>query len=58
MRVVALVLGVVAVLAACSHRLMSTHGADPVIVLLSLGCLVFRWAASINSDSAAVSSSV
>lgn len=33
-RVAALVLGVVAVLAACARRLMSTHGVDPVIVLL------------------------
>lgn len=39
LRVVALVLGVVAVLAACSHRLMSTRGADPVIVLLVVGLL-------------------
>ncbi len=39
LRVVALVLGVAAVLAACSHRLMSTHGADPVIGLLVIGLL-------------------
>ncbi|OBI39794.1 hypothetical protein A5708_03130 [Mycobacterium colombiense] len=39
LRVIALVLGVVAVLAACSHRLMSTRGADPVIVLLVVGLL-------------------
>ncbi|RAV13411.1 EamA family transporter [Mycobacterium colombiense] len=39
MRAVALVLGVVAVLAACSRRLMSTHGVDPVIVLLVVGLL-------------------
>lgn len=39
LRAVALVLGVVAVLAACSRRLMSTHGADPVIVLLVVGLL-------------------
>ncbi|WP_231998341.1 DMT family transporter [Mycobacterium sp. 1245499.0] len=39
LRVVALALGVVAVLAACSRRLMSTHGVDPVIVLLVVGLL-------------------
>lgn len=39
LRVIALVLGVIAVLAACSHRLMSTRGADPVIVLLVVGLL-------------------
>jgi drug/metabolite transporter (DMT)-like permease len=38
-RVAALVLGTVAVLAACSKRLMSTHGADPVIVLLIIALL-------------------
>lgn len=38
-RVIALGLGVVAVLAACSKRLMSTHGADPVIVLLVVALL-------------------
>ncbi|WP_156689585.1 DMT family transporter [Mycobacterium sp. Marseille-P9652] len=36
-RSAALVLGVVAVLAACAKRLMSTHGADPVLLLLVLG---------------------
>lgn len=36
-RVAALALGVVAVLAACARRLMSTHGVDPVIVLLVVG---------------------
>lgn len=39
LRAVALVLGVGAVLAACSRRLLSTHGADPVILLLVLGLL-------------------
>ncbi|OBB98644.1 hypothetical protein A5782_23920 [Mycobacterium sp. 852002-40037_SCH5390672] len=39
LRAVALVLGVVAVLAACSRRLLSTHGADPVIVLLVIALL-------------------
>ncbi|KBZ69541.1 hypothetical protein K875_00259 [Mycobacterium [tuberculosis] TKK-01-0051] len=39
LRVIALVFGVVAVLAACSHRLLSTRGADPVIVLLVVGLL-------------------
>jgi drug/metabolite transporter (DMT)-like permease len=38
-RVVALVLGVVAVLAACATRLMSTHGVDPVMVLLVVALL-------------------
>jgi drug/metabolite transporter (DMT)-like permease len=38
-RVVALVLGVVAVLAACASRLMNTHGVDPVIVLLVVALL-------------------
>jgi drug/metabolite transporter (DMT)-like permease len=33
-RIVALVLGMVAVLAACASRLMATHGVDPVVVLL------------------------
>ncbi len=39
LRAVALVLGVVAVLAACSRRLMTTQGADPVILLLVVGLL-------------------
>ncbi len=38
-RSAALVLGVVAVLAACARRLMSTHGADPVLLLLVVGLL-------------------
>jgi drug/metabolite transporter (DMT)-like permease len=38
-RVAALVLGVVAVLAACARRLMSTHGIDPVIALLVVALL-------------------
>lgn len=38
-RVIALVLGVIAVLAACATRLMSTHGIDPVIVLLMVSLL-------------------
>ena len=38
-RVAALVLGVVAVLAACARRLMSTHGIDPVIALLAVALL-------------------
>jgi len=38
-RVTALALGVVAVLAACAKRLMSTHGVDPVILLLVLALL-------------------
>jgi drug/metabolite transporter (DMT)-like permease len=38
-RAVALVLGVVAVLAACATRLMNTHGVDPVIVLLMIALL-------------------
>jgi drug/metabolite transporter (DMT)-like permease len=38
-RVTALVLGVIAVLAACAQRLMGTHGIDPVIVLLVVGLL-------------------
>ncbi len=38
-RLAALVLGVVAVLAACARRLMSTHGLDPVIVLLVVALL-------------------
>ncbi len=38
-RVAALVLGVVAVLAACAKRLMSTHGIDPVIALLVVALL-------------------
>lgn len=39
LRVVALVLGVVAVLAACARRLMGMHGVDPVMLLLLLGLL-------------------
>lgn len=39
LRVAALVLGVVAVLAACARRLLGTHGIDPVIVLLVVGLL-------------------
>jgi drug/metabolite transporter (DMT)-like permease len=38
-RIAALVLGVVAVLAACARRLMSTHGIDPVIALLAVALL-------------------
>jgi drug/metabolite transporter (DMT)-like permease len=38
-RVAALVLGVIAVLAACAGRLMGTHGVDPVIVLLVVALL-------------------
>ncbi|MCV7352688.1 DMT family transporter [Mycobacterium parmense] len=38
-RVVALVLGVVAVLSACAVRLVSTHGVDPVILLLVVALL-------------------
>nr|WP_193393848.1 DMT family transporter [Mycobacterium kyorinense] len=38
-RVAALVLGVVAVLAACAKRLVSIHGVDPVIVLLLVALL-------------------
>ncbi|WP_414687867.1 DMT family transporter [Mycobacterium sp.] len=38
-RVVALGLGVVAVLAACARRLVATHGVDPVIVLLVIALL-------------------
>jgi drug/metabolite transporter (DMT)-like permease len=38
-RVTALVLGVIAVLAACAQRLIGTHGIDPVIVLLVVGLL-------------------
>ena len=38
-RVAALALGVVAVLAACARRLMSTHGIDPVIALLAVALL-------------------
>lgn len=38
-RVAALVLGVVAVLAACATRLASTHGVDPVIALLAVALL-------------------
>ncbi|BBX64296.1 membrane protein [Mycobacterium saskatchewanense] len=39
LRVAALILGVIAVLAACARRLMSTHGFDPVIALLVVGLL-------------------
>lgn len=39
LRVGALVLGVVAVLAACSSRLLGTRGADPVLALLVVGLL-------------------
>ena len=38
-RVAALVLSVVAVLAACAKRLMSTHGIDPVIALIVVALL-------------------
>src|ERR1700742_4827770 len=38
-RLVALALGVTAVFAACAKRLMSTHGIDPVIVLLVVALL-------------------
>jgi drug/metabolite transporter (DMT)-like permease len=38
-RVMALVLGVIAVFAACARRLMSAHGVDPVIALLVIGLL-------------------
>ncbi len=38
-RMAALALGVVAVLAACARRLMSTHGIDPVIALLAVALL-------------------
>ena len=38
-RIAALALGVVAVLAACARRLMSTHGIDPVIALLAVALL-------------------
>ena len=38
-RVLALALGVVAVLAACAKRLLSTHGVDPVIALLVVALL-------------------
>jgi len=38
-RLAALVLGVVAVFAACAKRLMSTHGVDPVMVLLVVALL-------------------
>ncbi|OBI87806.1 DMT family transporter [Mycobacterium sp. 1245805.9] len=38
-RVLALALGVIAVLAACAKRLMSTHGVDPVIALLVVALL-------------------
>ncbi|MGZ4527220.1 MAG: DMT family transporter [Mycobacterium sp.] len=38
-RVAALALGIVAVLAACAKRLTSTHGVDPVIVLLVVALL-------------------
>jgi drug/metabolite transporter (DMT)-like permease len=39
LRVAALALGVVAVLAACARRLMGTHGVDPVLALLAVGLL-------------------
>jgi drug/metabolite transporter (DMT)-like permease len=39
LRVGALVLGVVAVLAACARRLIGTHGVDPVLALLAVGLL-------------------
>lgn len=39
LRVVALVLGVIAVLAACARRLMGMHGVDPVMLLLVVGLL-------------------
>lgn len=39
LRIAALVLGVVAVLAACAKRLMGTHGIDPVIALLVVALL-------------------
>lgn len=38
-RLVALALGVAAVLAACAQRLMTTHGVDPVFVLLVVALL-------------------
>jgi drug/metabolite transporter (DMT)-like permease len=38
-RIVALMLGVVAVLAACATRLVATHGVDPAIVLLVVALL-------------------
>jgi len=38
-RVVALLLGMIAVLSACASRLMATHGVDPVIVLLVIALL-------------------
>jgi drug/metabolite transporter (DMT)-like permease len=38
-RLAALALGVVAVFAACAKRLMSTHGVDPVMVLLVVALL-------------------
>jgi drug/metabolite transporter (DMT)-like permease len=38
-RIVALLLGVVAVLAACASRLIATHGVDPVVVLLVIALL-------------------
>lgn len=38
-RMVALLLGVLAVLAACAKRLATTHGVDPVIVLLGVALL-------------------
>ncbi|SOX51660.1 EamA family transporter [Mycobacterium ahvazicum] len=39
LRIVALVLGVAAVLAACARRLMGMHGVDPVMLLLLVGLL-------------------
>ncbi|KUI26941.1 DMT family transporter [Mycobacterium sp. GA-2829] len=38
-RIVALVLGVAAVLAACASRLMAEHGVDPVVLLLLVALL-------------------
>jgi drug/metabolite transporter (DMT)-like permease len=39
LRIAALVLGVIAVLAACASRLLGTHGVDPVLALLVVGLL-------------------
>ncbi|MEZ0351449.1 DMT family transporter [Mycobacterium sp. pR1184] len=39
LRIVALILGVAAVLAACARRLMGMHGVDPVMLLLVFGLL-------------------
>lgn len=38
-RVLALILGVAAVLAACASRLIATHGVDPVLILLVVALL-------------------